>query len=305
MAENRIASTDAIAPDTADECASAPPPAPPHESDGEQPDPLAFDPVPLRPRADGLTPERQREFVEALADTGLVRVAAARIGLTEQAVARARRRADARGFDLACEAARRIGARRLHDLAWERAIEGTVKQHFSHGELKGEERVYDNRLLTYLLGKTEPLLAPDPQAEAVARDWERWAEAIEQGLPEPAPIPSDTPPDAATEALETAPFDGSEVWEEEDGEWWTGFPPPAGFDGEEEGRPGEFDYKRTLSAAERAVIHGDEEVERCESLYAGLERRNLYFGFDRGGEEELFSPKEAETSKLPPRLARE
>ena len=147
---------------------------------------LAFDPVPLRSRADGLTPEKQREFVEALADCGIARVAAARIGVSEQAIARARRRADARSFDLACEAARRIGARRLHDLAWERAVEGTIKQHFYHGELKGEERVYDNRLLIYLLGKTQHLLEPPPEAEAIAADWEPWMEAVEQGLPPPA-----------------------------------------------------------------------------------------------------------------------
>ena len=32
-----------------------------------------------------------------------------------------------------------------------------------HGELKGEERVYDNRLLVYLLGKIQHLLEPPPR----------------------------------------------------------------------------------------------------------------------------------------------
>jgi len=37
-----------------------------------------FEPVPLRHRHDGLTPERQREYVEALADCGVARRAAER-----------------------------------------------------------------------------------------------------------------------------------------------------------------------------------------------------------------------------------
>ena len=106
-----------------------------------------FEPVPLRYRSAGLTPAKQREYVEALADTGVAREAAAWIGISEQAVNRVRRRADARAFDLACEAAHRIGARRLRSIAYERAIEGTVKRIYYHGEVKSEEIVYDNRLL--------------------------------------------------------------------------------------------------------------------------------------------------------------
>ena len=59
---------------------------------GEPPDRLDFDPVPLRHRADGFTPERQRAYVEALADCGVAREAAARVGLSEQAINRVRRR---------------------------------------------------------------------------------------------------------------------------------------------------------------------------------------------------------------------
>ncbi|HYJ84059.1 MAG TPA: hypothetical protein VEW26_14600, partial [Allosphingosinicella sp.] len=83
-------------------------------------DRLAFEPVQLRHRHDGLTPEKQREFVEALADCGIVREAAARIGISEQAINRVRRRADARSFDNACEAAHMFGARRLRSVAFER-----------------------------------------------------------------------------------------------------------------------------------------------------------------------------------------
>jgi hypothetical protein len=227
-----------------------------------------FDPVPVRHRRDGWTPEKQREFVEALADTGLIREAAARVGMTEQSVSRLRRRPDARAFDLVCEAALRPGARRLHAIAWERAIEGTIRRHYYHGELKAEERVYDNRLLVYLLGKTQAMVEPDPETKRVERDWEGWMEAIEQGLPEP-PAPEAGPEDE---------FDGSEVWQNMDGTWWTRFPPPADFQGIEDGEPGRRGYRRTLSEQEQAVAEAI-EAEAAPDEHA---LRDRYFGFEGG-----------------------
>ncbi|MGZ8297125.1 MAG: hypothetical protein ACXWU4_08160 [Allosphingosinicella sp.] len=111
----------------------------------EAPDRLAFGPVPLRYRSDGLTPEKRRQYVEALADCGVARQAAARVGVSEQSINRVRRRADARDFDRACEAAHIFGARRLRSVGYERAIEGTLKGHYYRGERVSEERVYDNR----------------------------------------------------------------------------------------------------------------------------------------------------------------
>jgi hypothetical protein len=280
---------------------------------------IAFDPVPVRARIDGISPDKQRAFVEALADTGLVNVAAARIGVSEQAIARLRRRADARSFDLACHAARRLGARRLHALAWERAIEGTVKQHFYHGALVSEERVFDNRLLVYLLGKTEHLLdEPDREAREVAAHWEPWVEAMEHGTPPPDIRPAwereldeRIAQDALGEALdEEDPEDEDdeagedEIWWESDG-WLTSFPPPAGFDGVEDGLPGDEDYRRTLTEAEEAALaDADEEEaqERADRIARQARRRDAHFGFAGGLSEELeeqgiFFPMEAEPSE--------
>jgi DNA-binding transcriptional regulator YdaS (Cro superfamily) len=252
-----------------------------------------FDPAPLRYRQDGLTPEKQRDYVEALADTGIAREAAARIGVSEQAVNRVRRRADARSFDLACEAALRFAARRIRSIAFERAIEGTIKRHYYHGELKSEERVYDNRLLVYLLGKLDRQLAPPAGAEAVAGNWEPWMAAIEQGLP--APLPSEDEEPEADE--EPTLCDRIEVWQE-NGEWWTEFPPPAGFDGIEEGEPGGYDYKRTLSEAELAVVEADEAEERAQRIAEQSARRDQHFGFEGGNPDDgLFSPRGPETNE--------
>ena len=56
--------------------------------------PTPFDPVPVRARSDGWTPQKQREFIEALADTGVVREAAARGGMTQRSAWRLRGRVD-------------------------------------------------------------------------------------------------------------------------------------------------------------------------------------------------------------------
>ena len=242
-----------------DERASAP--------DPEPGDALAFDPAPLRYRADGWTPDRQREFVETLADCGVIRHAAARVGMSEHSVSRLRRRAEARAFDLACEAAQRIGARRLHSIAYERAVEGTIRRHYYHGELKSEERVHDNRLLMFLIGKLGPALAPRPESLKVERDWDAWMEAIVRGeLPPEPELP------------------GSEaVWTGDDGELWTDFPPPAGFAGKEEGVcDGRDFYERTLTPAELATLREDDAAE----LAALCAARDRYFGFAGG----VFSP---------------
>ena len=262
---------------------------------GRRADPpdMAFDPVALRYRSDGLTPAKQREYVEALADCGIVRVAAARVGVSEQAINRLRRRADAGPFNLACEAARRFGARHLHSIAWERAIEGTIRGHYYHGELKSEERVYDNRLLVYLLGKTEHLLDEPDEARAVAENWEPFVEAMEQGLPPPG--------EENEENEESDPRDKDGllkdiyVWEQPDGNW-TSFPPPAGFDGEEQGRFGSAGYQRTLSEYEEEAMEAGQAEHRAAMMAVEIVRRDRFFGFEAGSAEgEIFSPREAET----------
>lgn len=259
----------------------------------EPPDPLAFEPATLRYRSNGLTPARQREYVEALADTGVGRAAAARIGVSERSIARLRRRAEGASFDLACAAARRIGAPRLHAIAWERAIEGTIKPYHYHGELKSEERVYDNRLLIYLLGKTEHLLDEPAGAVAVAGNWQPFVEALEQGLPPPdldlrPAWQRDRDERLAGDAVAADDDDDDdfdeEIWEEEGG-WMTSFPPPADFDGDGDGVPGTEGYRRTLSEAEEAALEADdaeEERERAEAVRRACARRDRYFGFEGG-----------------------
>jgi 3-hydroxyacyl-CoA dehydrogenase len=243
-------------------------------------DPLDFDPAPLRYRHDGWTPRKQRDYVEALADCGIARQAAALVNMTEQSVNRLRRRPEGRTFDLACEAAERIGARRTLSTAVERALEGTIRRHYYHGELKSEERVYDNRLLTYLIGKLGPALGPRPESLGIERNWTAWMDAIEQGAPPPRPPADDVVEDD----------DCGRVWEDDDNVLWTDFPPPAGFCGREEGRfDGLHFYRRTLTPAELAALEREQEQDWAEERAS----RDRYFGFEGG----IFPPKEAEPSE--------
>ena len=269
--------------------------ADPCRDGGGAPARFDFDPVATRYRHDGLTPAKQREYVEALADTGIARAAAARIGVSEQAVGRLRRRADARSFNLACDAAQRFGARRLHSIAWERAIEGTIRRHYYHSELKGEERVYDNRLLIHLLGTTERLLDEPEEALAVAENWQPFVEAMEQGLPPPVlPSPFDQESEEDEPDEDEGLIDSIDVWQEPDG-WWTLFPPPAGFDGIEKGGTDGIGYQRTLTREEQKVVDAAEAADRAGELARETARRDAWFGFEGGTrEEEIFSAREAE-----------
>jgi len=303
-----------------------------HAAEAGAPD---FEPVALRYRSDGWTPQRQVDFLEALADCGIVRQAAAEVGMSEKSVSRLRRRPEARAFDLACEAAQRAGARQMVSLAWQRAVEGTVRRRYYHGEVVGEERVYDNKLLMFLIAKLGSALEPRRESLAVEDHWSTWMRAVEQGAPPPwqekpqAPVEVETreesdgtvwtnaPPPPGFDGAErfarsyrrtlTAPesaereasdarrqaelaaqadheqerrdaFDGSETWSDDDNIWWTGFPPPPGFSGEED-RDDEGAYIRTLTGEELAAVltylaHQDGEREAQEAA-----RRDRYFGF--------------------------
>jgi hypothetical protein len=101
-----------------------------HAAPSPLPDSCAFDPVAFAYRTSGWTPERQRQFIEELADCGIVREAAARVGMTEQSAYRLRRRPDAAGLNRAWDAAVQLGVDRLHSTAYERAVTGTVKRHY-------------------------------------------------------------------------------------------------------------------------------------------------------------------------------
>lgn len=257
--KNSFAPEAAVA-DAADEALPRPSATPsnlPATLEGGEPDVLAFDPVAMAPRLDGWTPERQRAFIEELADCGIVGEAAARVGMTDRSARRLRRRPDAQAFSLAWEAALRLGVEHLCSIAYERAVLGIVKPRFYRGEKIGEERVYDNRLLVSLLGR-QPEHSTRHLTDRVIGDWDRWMKAIEDGIEEPSPLPDK---------------DDGPVWQQDDGHWWTSFPPPSDFDGKCRGEYGEEDYARACTAEECARIAAWFALDEAD----GRRERDAYF----------------------------
>ncbi|MFC0588155.1 hypothetical protein ACFFF7_01880 [Novosphingobium aquiterrae] len=143
--------------------------------------------VPTRQRSDGWTPQRQRDFLEALAGSGSVAAAARAVGMSREAAYALRRRADARGFAQAWDAARLLAAEHLVDLAWDRAVQGELRPLVYHGEVVGEVRHYDNRLLLGLIAQNRQVLveqglaAPPEVTAAVAADWDAALDRAERG----------------------------------------------------------------------------------------------------------------------------
>jgi hypothetical protein len=134
---------------------SLPPGAPPSAIDDEG-DGALFDPVPLRYRRDGWLPDKQLEFIEALADCGCLDEAAKRVGMSRNSAYALRRRPDAQAFRLAWDAAADYSVRRLADAAMSRAINGVPIPIFHGGEQIGERRHFDERLTMFLLSRRDP-----------------------------------------------------------------------------------------------------------------------------------------------------
>ncbi|WP_295638356.1 hypothetical protein [Novosphingobium sp.] len=130
---------------------TTPPPAP--KPARSRPGALpAFTPVPrISPRHTGWTPERQLGFIEALADLGSVRAAANAVGMTPESAYMLRRHEQATGFRKAWEAALDRGVERLEDAAMERALNGVEVPVYSYGKLVGTRRVFNDRLLMFIL----------------------------------------------------------------------------------------------------------------------------------------------------------
>ncbi|HEX8644990.1 MAG TPA: hypothetical protein VF702_13860 [Allosphingosinicella sp.] len=111
----------------------------------------AFDPVPLRYRRDGWTPERQVAFIRAIAECGCVVEACRRVGMSAESAYELARRPDAQSFRIAWDIAMDNAVRRVGDGAFSRALNGVEIPHFYKGELVGTHRRYDERLTMFIL----------------------------------------------------------------------------------------------------------------------------------------------------------
>ncbi len=135
-------------------------PLPAFDEDAPEPyDPADYRWVPVRrrPRLDGWTEEKQRRFIEMLADSGLVGDAAKAVGMSRESAYRLRRSPHGAAFARAWDAARQHAAGLIEDIMFERAIRGVEQELYNgEGEVTATRLVHDNRLLKYLLSHLKP-----------------------------------------------------------------------------------------------------------------------------------------------------
>ncbi|QWC58209.1 hypothetical protein F7D01_00705 [Erythrobacter sp. 3-20A1M] len=117
----------------------------------------AFTPVPrAKERSNGWKPEVQRNFIEALAETGSVSEACKRVNRSDHGAYLLRRHPEAESFRAAWNAALDIGMQRVEDTAMDRALNGVEVPVYSYGKLVGTRRVFNDRLLMFLLRNRSP-----------------------------------------------------------------------------------------------------------------------------------------------------
>lgn len=107
-------------------------------------------------RHDGWTIERQRAFIERLAECGSVTAAAESVGISKVTAYRHRRGRDGAAFRRAWDMALSAATRRLVDVAMERAIDGVDVPIVAKGQIIGYRTVYNDRLLMFMLRQRAP-----------------------------------------------------------------------------------------------------------------------------------------------------
>ncbi|MEL6877669.1 MAG: hypothetical protein AAGL68_06175 [Pseudomonadota bacterium] len=121
---------------------------------GQIPD---FTPVPRKgQRHDGWTPQRQRAFIETLADTGSVHAACKAVNMSQAGAYYLRRQPAAESFRAAWAAALDLGVQRIEDVAMDRALNGVDEPLYSYGKLVGTRKRYNDRLLMFMLRNRAP-----------------------------------------------------------------------------------------------------------------------------------------------------
>jgi hypothetical protein len=128
-----------------------------------------FTPAPTRKRRVGWTAERQRKFIDQVAQNGNIGDACVTVGLSSTSFYNLCRRPGAESFAKAVDAARVLAASsRGAAIAWDRAINGRVERFYKDGELVMERRIPSDYLLTWLLARLDPLTFGSPAAKAQA-----------------------------------------------------------------------------------------------------------------------------------------
>lgn len=141
------------------------------------PNPLAL--TPSR-QGGGWSVERQRAFLEMLAQCGLVERAAGLVGMTRQSAYAFRQTTAGRAFDLAWDAALLLARQRLIDDSFELAFEGSVERIYRDGKLVQEKRKRDPKMLLATIERlgSKAALGSAP-VRAVAQEFSAFLDAMD------------------------------------------------------------------------------------------------------------------------------
>ena len=118
---------------------------------------IPFTPAPTRRRRhDGWTPARQRAFIAALAELGLVAAAVEQVGMSRKSAYALRERPGAESFAAAWDEALAQGRTNAALVGVHRAVRGVTVPVFYRGRQVGERQIYDDRLLAMALRRAKP-----------------------------------------------------------------------------------------------------------------------------------------------------
>lgn len=134
-----------------------------------------------------LTPKKQAQFLEVLAEGGTVKAAAFTVGITRQSLYQAR---DANPeFRAAWDAAIEDGTEVLEAEAFRRAVKGVERPIYSKGEIVDTVHEYSDTLLIFLLKSRDPKKYRDNLKITLVTEDDIKKAAEERGL-DPAEVAS-------------------------------------------------------------------------------------------------------------------
>ena len=153
------------------------------------PTPDADDAAPeRRARHDGWTLEKQRQFCEVLASTGVVAQAADAVGLSRRSAYALRKSSTGRAFARLWDQARDLACRAVVDEAVALAFQGRTVRVIENGEVVTERhRNSPARLLRTVERLRSDEVLGDPTVVAASRDFERCLDLLEAGDAFPVP----------------------------------------------------------------------------------------------------------------------
>ncbi len=163
------------------------------------------------------TPRLQREFLESLATTGSMKVAAAMVCMSPAAAYQLKQRAEGAAFRLGCAAAVLIARGRLADELLDRAIWGldeTTEVEREDGRSFAKRRRFDARLGLAMLARLDRMVetraraGDEMLAQIIAGDWPGFLSLFDAAEGARASAASDAPNGAGADAADGGPHGG-------------------------------------------------------------------------------------------------